>query len=180
MSTLQLQDFSYSTFFILNVSAFILFHINWYHQDHISLFFSFLFLFYFFPLYRGCEPYILKLESVTVSATGKDKDKENKIFRLTTYNSLQVHLVFSYSYSISIFFTSHLFSVLHSLSYRSCNSLFYSLFLWFLSYLSFSVLFILLFQCLYTNLLFHIFINLIVNFINLISIFLFIYLNLKM
>ena len=112
-----------------------------------SFLFLFLFFFVFFPLYRGCEPYILKLESVTVSATGKDKDKENKIFRLTTYNSLQVHPVFSYSYSfsISIFFKSHLFSILHYFFTDVNNSLFYSLFLWFLSNLPFSILFILSF-----------------------------------
>ena len=52
MSTSYLQDFSYSTFFILNIYASILFHITWYRQKHISLFFSF--LFFPFPFFSSC------------------------------------------------------------------------------------------------------------------------------
>ena len=73
---------------------------------------------YFSSWYRGCEPYILKLESVTVLATGKDK--ENKIFKLVTYNSLQVSPIFT----ISIIF---FFFILQFLSF--CYRLFSSSFL---------------------------------------------------
>ena len=150
-----MHDYSYSTFFILNVFAFILFHINWYRQDHISLFFlSFSFLFFFLctedanRTYWNLSP--LQCQQQARTKIKKTRSSGSPLTTLYRFILSSLTLTLSLSFSHLIFF---LFCILFPTALN--NSLFYSYFLWFLSYLSFSILFILSFQCSCTNPLFY-------------------------
>ena len=148
---------------------------NIFHFFFLSFSFSFSFLF-FSSCTEDANRTYWNLSPLQCQQQAKTKIKKTRSSGLpltTLYRSIlsSLNLTLSLSFSHLIFF---LFCILFPTALN--NSLFYSYFLWFLSYLSFSILFILSFQCFCTNLLFHIFIYLIVNFINLIIICLFIYL----
>ena len=128
MSTSYLQDFSYSTFFILNIYASILFHITWYRQKHISLFFSF--LFFPFPFFSSCTEdanrtyWNLSPLQCQQQAKIKIKKTRSSDSPLTTlYRSMvsSLTLTLSLSFSHVIFF---LFCILFPTAVN--NSLFYS------------------------------------------------------
>ena len=127
-------------------------------------FLSFSFLFFFLCTEDANRTY-WNLSPLQCQQQAKIKIKKTRHSGLPL-TTLYRFILSSLTLTLSLSF-SHLIFFLFCIPFPTAlnNSLFYSLFLWFLFYLSFSILSILSLQCLYTNPLFHIFIYLIVNFI---------------